>query len=52
MGKTKHIRTKAVRPISGRKFFLRAKKELGVPSERRMQTWKRMPLETRNLWRM
>ena len=43
----KHI---AIKPISGRKFFNRMKKDQGMSPEKRMRTWKRLPKETKMNW--
>ncbi len=38
------------KPVSGRKAFLRMKKEMGLPVMKRMEMWKRLPLESRRQW--
>ena len=52
MNKPISMRTRSVKEISGRKFFLKMKKEEGMSVDRRMKMWKHMPLETRKMWKM
>ena len=44
------MRTRAIKPISGRKFFLRMKKDQGMSPENRMRSWKRLPKESKMNW--
>ena len=47
----KPMKTRSMKAVSGRKFFLNLKKNEGISAEKRMDLWKRMPMETRNLYK-
>jgi hypothetical protein len=43
-------RLRSMKPVTGRKFFLRLKREMGMVSQDAMRNWKRLPRESRMLY--
>ena len=44
------MKMRPMKPMTGRRFFLKIRRELGVSTQEGMQLWKRLPKERKNLY--